>query len=838
MNLERYWRPNNDTGLGFHYYPDTGHYSPHDLELWLPELKGMGTSWLVLLSGLEVPIPEFFIREMVANEIEPVVRVLTPAVEPLDRSRLAELLQAYAEWGVHYAELFCEPNCASRWPLAGWNRPSLVQKFVDLLSPCLEEMRAAGLHPCFPALRPGGNYWDLSFLQTALDLLTSSGQSSLLDDMVVGMHNHAYDRALTWGKGGRERWPSARPYFTPSGGEDHLGCWLFQWYDEIIRDIVGHSLPLLCMGSAVLGDPHSSADSAWADQENHAERAVTIARVMMDGSIPDYVLNHAFWFLAAEEGHPHRSHAWYGPQGEASDAVLAMKGLLKHRRSTGDSPEPPVLPDPQPRSLEDVELVGLSQEMVDALHVSGPASDSDSYWRVARIEVRPDIHNMSAFAVTDGDAVRFSWPDGEHVAPPKDDPYAPVGARRNAASMPMFAGWGAYSVEVVGNSETLHGFGLYGDDLELTSTSHHPVIVVFRLVHPGDSPSPPDPSPSPDPTVPPQPGTAYQAFPRPPGDNGMGIHFGLDTTTEAISLDIRRGKEMGITWATLCYQGDEQLLRCARMIWDAGIMPVCRQVTTIGRAHPFGRDARVLVENAIPAYIQIFNEPSDAREWENAVPRDYVQRWSRLWAQKAREVYDAGGYPGLQCLRPELVEAAVDALGAGSPVWERVWFCCHNYGLNHPPQWQEDHWSVLGFQFFAQVFEKRLGFVPPIINGEGGWLYGASDDSRYPRVESDLHARYTREMYEWFRTGRLSNGEPLPDYLFAVCPWILSGRTDEAWYGFTTKTLTIQAVKDIPRFVRAQQVRSEISIDSEDRRRISDQAGGKTQRPLLSEGHA
>jgi hypothetical protein len=42
----------------------------------------------------------------------------------------------------------------------------------------------------------------------------------------------------------------------------------------------------------------------------------------------------------------------------------------------------------------------------------------------------------------------------------------------------------------------------------------------------------------------------------------------------------------------------------------------------------------------------------------------------------------------------------------------------------------------------------------------------------------------------------------LPDYLFAVCPWILSGPSDEAWYGYTTKELTIQEVKSIPEFVR------------------------------------
>jgi hypothetical protein len=803
MTLERYSRPQNDTGFGFHYFPDTQHYSPHDTKQWLPELKSMGASWLVVLSRLDGPIPEFFVKELIDNEIQPVVRVLTPAVEPIDRSTLGDLLDVYAGWGVNYVEVFGEANVASRWHLQDWCRLSLVQRFVDVLVPCLEEMEAAGLHPVFPALRCPGSYWDLSFLQTALQLLTSKAKASLFEKMAVGMHNHAWDKPLSWGEGGRRRWPAARPYFSPAECQDHIGFNLFEWYDEIIKATVGTSLGLVCMGSGAVGDPHSAVSGVWGDQERHSDRALSISRMMMDGSIPEYVVNHTFWLLATDEGHRSRVHAWHGPDGKECQAASAVKGMLKHPRSIDEQDSGPVSPTPSPDSTGDVEFVGLSQEMIDTLRITGPANESEPYWKVVRVEVQPGTGNMSAFAITDAEAVRFSWPDGEYVVGPKDDPYAPPGAQHQAASMPMFAGWGGYSVEVVGNSERLSGFGLYGDNLELSGIQHHPVLVTFRQVgvDAEDSPlGPPTPSPPPDPA--PQPSAGYSDFPRPPDDNGKGIHLGLNTTDEAIALDIRRAKDMKLTWATLCYEGEGQLLRCAKMIWDAGIMPVCRQVTEINRTYPFDRDARVLIEHGIPAYIQIFNEPSDPREWARERPKDYVQKWAGLWAQKATDVYNAGGYPGLQCLQPEELEAAIDALGPDSQVWRRVWFCAHNYGLNHPPDWQEDPWCVLGFKFFAEVFERRLGFVPPIICGEGGWLYGAYDDHRYPRVDGMVHARYTREMFEWFRHGELSNAEPLPEYLFTVCPWMLSGPSDEAWYGFTTKVLTIQAVKDIPDFVR------------------------------------
>jgi hypothetical protein len=825
MTLERYWRPENDTGYGFHYYPDTDHYSPEDIKFWLPELKALGASWLVVLSRLDTPIPQFFVQRLVESEIEPVVRLMTPVIQPLDSSTLAELLRTYASWGVHYVEVFSEANCSSRWPLQEWCRSSLVDRFVEILLPCLEEMQAADLHPVFPALRPGGEYWDLSFLQRSLELLASKVEGSVVQNIAVGMHNHGFDRPLSWGEGGRARWEMARPYFRPEGSQDHLGHNLFEWYNEIARSTVGDSLGLVCLGGAVLGDPESSSAGVWNHQDTHARRALSIAHGLMDGAVPEYVINHNFWLLAAQEGAADRAHAWYDAQREGCQAVSEMKGMLKHSRPVEGSQPPPEPPAPAPDQPAEIEWVGLSDEMIGRLQIDGPQDRGEPYWRIVRVEVRPSTQSMSAYAIADADAVRFSWPDGDFVASPKDDPYAPDGAKQGAASMPMFAAWGSYSVEVVGKSQILRGFGLYGDKLELNSAQNHPVLVTFHLVDASDQdgepedPNPPEPpspepqpdppDPPPDPPDPPQPPApdpnhpmGYDFFARPPLDNGMGIHFGLNTTTEAIALDIDRAHEMRLTWGTLCYQGEEQLLRCARMMWNAGIMPVCRQVTGIGRRHPFGRDARVLVDNGVPAYIQIFNEPSDPREWQDERPRDYKQRWASLWAEKAEDVYNSGGYPGLQCLSVDELEAAIDALGVGSPIWQRVWFSSHNYGLNHLPDWREDVWGVLGFEFFAEVFQRRLGFVPPIICGEGGWLYGAYDDHRYPRVTGEIHAKYTKHMYKWFRRGKLTGGVPLPDYLFAVCPWILSGPSDEAWYGYTTKELTIQAVKTIPEFVR------------------------------------
>jgi len=59
-------------------------------------------------------------------------------------------------------------------------------------------------------------------------------------------------------------------------------------------------------------------------------------------------------------------------------------------------------------------------------------------------------------------------------------------------------------------------------------------------------------------------------------------------------------------------------------------------------------------------------------------------------------------------------------------------------------------------------------------------------------------------MFDWFRTGIISNGEPLPDYLFSITPWIEGGWGADDWWGgpLGDKTETIRGLQSIPGFTR------------------------------------
>ena len=318
-----------------------------------------------------------------------------------------------------------------------------------------------------------------------------------------------------------------------------------------------------------------------------------------------------------------------------------------------------------------------------------------------------------------------------------------------------------------------------------------------------------------------------KAFPRPPQDNGIGLHFHVDLRDAFITRTVPRLKSIRATWTLIFAQDELQAKRAAAACWPEGIMPVVR----IGKLvdEPFDPIPYVdaLREVGAPPYVQIYNEPEDEREWENGDrPPNWAQIFGRNWARQAVRVFDAGGFPGIQVLDRSGFDEAVNHVAAmgRQDIWKKAFFVHHNYGSNHPPDYPydernqrdnpgqtilQDYICVLKFLAHAAWMQERIGFVLPIIGGEGGWVFGSEEDGRYSKVERALHARYHAEMFQWFRTGMLSNGEPLPDYLFSITPWIAGSFTfaGQNWWDNILVpegklTDTIEAVRAIPPFVR------------------------------------
>ncbi len=140
----------NITKLGFHYYPDTLHYSERDLAKWLIELDELGAAWLVIQSPPDRAIPESFIRGLIRANIEPVIQILLPLPNPPEANDLKPVLEAYSHWGVRYIQLFDRPNLSTSWSSSAWFQEDLVERFLDRYLPLAEAVLGAGMNPVFP----------------------------------------------------------------------------------------------------------------------------------------------------------------------------------------------------------------------------------------------------------------------------------------------------------------------------------------------------------------------------------------------------------------------------------------------------------------------------------------------------------------------------------------------------------------------------------------------------------------------------------------------------------------------------------------------------------------
>ncbi len=318
-------------------------------------------------------------------------------------------------------------------------------------------------------------------------------------------------------------------------------------------------------------------------------------------------------------------------------------------------------------------------------------------------------------------------------------------------------------------------------------------------------------------------------WPRPPYDNGLGIHF-LPTgyyADWAVDRLIELIHQKQMRWCLVLYNDENMLRLAATKFREAGIMVIWRpDIRPAGGYLYIQRDMDILNEVGMPGYIQLYNEPEVGQEWAEDRTMS-IKLFIDHWIGLADQVYQAGGFPGLQVVDPDTVNSLIDEIVAKgkSYLLNEMFFVPHPYGSNHPPSYpydrnmqsrepgktvDQDWFCVLGFLKYAHVFQARLGRVPPMICGEGGWTVGIQEDDKYPPISIEKHRDWHVEMFSWFRTARLSNGEPLPDYLFAACPWLIASGgqmqfDQSAWYKSQLsgdKKLTRRALQSMPPFER------------------------------------
>ena len=199
-------------------------------------------------------------------------------------------------------QFFNRPNMRSSWNAEDWIKPGIVSRFVrryaDYATVCVREK----VIPLFPLLEPGGDYWDLAFLQSSIKQIRKEFSESLLSNLVftasAGLNRHP----ITWNENGPSAYPPAIPY--QEGQVDHRGFYLFRWYEEILKKEIGKSVPLLLM-NAGLWDPGAGIFDVVTKESR--QQYLNILNLLQDVSmkaenaIPSYILSCCIYKLPTTE---------------------------------------------------------------------------------------------------------------------------------------------------------------------------------------------------------------------------------------------------------------------------------------------------------------------------------------------------------------------------------------------------------------------------------------------------------------------------------------------------------------------------------------------------------
>lgn len=923
LPLADYPRPPNDNGWGVHFSPAAARIEPHIVDFFVPELQKMGIKWTVVLNDGTTPKQDELIDRLIGAGIEPIVRIHLKYNDPLSPDALGHFVRYYTNRGVHYFQLYNEPNLEGE--AGGW-RPGeqiSVQKMVDLWVPAARIVRQNGGYPGTPPLAPGGHYDDLTYYRQFLDQIKQRGDADVFEGAWIAIHNyglnHPFDypeepvnllsepvsekELAIYGLSTSDvdveelnKWRRLdRSPNRPDGGQ-HKGDTIFQdsnafrKFEAYHREFVqrfGFELPIIATeGGWLLG---KNQDKRYPAVTVQAQTTWTLRgyEYMLDQA-PDYFFAFAPWLVAnfAANGVTDwfEPHAWYHRRCSTNTAQqISINGKALPFCQNGD-----VLPivyrlKGHPRKNDVRRLPDPAQSAVvnvaPAVEPAPPPRYENGYMRID-LDSWDDIASEAGQRDVSPQAVlRERYPDQtfsnatlEVVTFKATTPSPAIKIFNSGDTLRLVNILDEpITVQLGGQVYTIGPRGAViaklpriqyvrfatrrriTRDSPPAPTPTEPAALVARPAGtPTPEPMPTWPTPGPNPAwdgnwTPgggrsepagewsPQDTWALQNWPRPPHDTGLGLHFfpvgyALEDGSD-VDRFIAELQRMHMTWATVLYADEHMLEIAAPRFREAGIMVVWRPYLKPYEDYLYAeRDIRLLEQAGMPPYIQLYNEPDVKSEWEGEPIPDMEDRDATYidnWIRAAADVWHRGGFPGIQVTSPDLLQKLLQELRRRDKLYllNHTFFVPHSYGSNHPPSYpydsvnQADHpgdtidddWiSALGFLKYAHVFQNEVGFVPPFIVGEGGWTVSILEDGRYPRVTKRMHRDWHMELANWFQSGTLSNGEPLPDYLFGFTPWLYKAANrmqfaDSAWFDSPlsgTKTETISAFEEMQPFER------------------------------------
>ncbi len=502
--LADYPRPAGDNGRGAHYAPTIMGQPTGMVDFFIDELVQLNVKWLKIMQG-DVPKVEhqYLVEQLIAHNIEPIIRVYKPYNEPYEH--LTGLVEAATPLGVHYYELYNEPNIGG-FP-GGWHDGEAisVQRMVDLWLPAAEAIHNAGGYPGLPTLATGGSVDDMQFLRDFLQRLANSGRTDLLERAWLPLHNYflnhpfdypedpvnLFDTRLTDAEIARrglspeqvQAINNARLNAKLPGGyyvgdtihDDSNSFRKFDAYAKIFFDQFGFYLPIITTeGGPLVGDAQDPRYPPITE-DDLTELTLQAYHYLLDEA-PAYYFAFAPWIMAnGAGGHwdaAWEGAAWYKVDGTTMPVVDALKAdprrLEVRNWGYGTLIKPAAAPVEEPVTLDLDSLsfpVDKLQTEVIPIPGGGPAWEvTAASWKGATTPYpRLRLNVLDEYGrQLNGQQVRVEWTGGWTMLLTES-------GKSHNATMPLRASNDMYVIKVAGSSgQALRARGDTGYDLNAT----------------------------------------------------------------------------------------------------------------------------------------------------------------------------------------------------------------------------------------------------------------------------------------------------------------------------------------------------------------------------------
>jgi len=311
MALGDFPKPPQDNGRGLHWVP-TPFHEAGAVDRLVPEAREMGVKWVVFLNdGTKIGPSDYLIQQLVANGIEPVMRIYTANGAAI-QGDLGALVRHARSLGVHYFQLYNEPNLRSE----NQGQEPDPSRYLDSWLPAAKTVIANGGLPGFGSLSPGGHYDDMEFLKAAIGEVKRRGEERVFNASWLSMHNYTLNHPLEYEK-------------------DSNGFLKFRFYDRTVREMLGRSLPIIgTEGGTHMGSANDSTFPAITEELQTNMVADAYRRMLQR---EPYNFAYTYWVIANEEGGGHdpsfSQHALFQPD-YTSPIVGRLKAMTGAGRAT------------------------------------------------------------------------------------------------------------------------------------------------------------------------------------------------------------------------------------------------------------------------------------------------------------------------------------------------------------------------------------------------------------------------------------------------------------------------------------------------------------------------